>query len=168
YDHTAHAHHYNFLNPFSTRGGYSSFSAPPGYNVIEVYPFNNPLRITFWTPSESTRSIKINFTWSYLAIQISEQKENKLKVACDWDEESLNHYDTNVNFTASVRQRNMIFGFNAPLRGIVDMLGHRFVTIVAICTTQDSVTRLLHIGVELSPSPSDILHRQRLRHQQQQ
>ncbi|CAJ0918475.1 297_t:CDS:2 [Entrophospora sp. SA101] len=50
---------------------------------------------------------KVNFTWSYLAIQISEQKENKLKVACDWDEESLNHYDTNVNFTASVRQRNM-------------------------------------------------------------
>ncbi|CAJ0767111.1 11651_t:CDS:2, partial [Entrophospora sp. SA101] len=32
-------------------GGYSSFSAPPGYKVIEVYPFNNPLRITFWTPS---------------------------------------------------------------------------------------------------------------------
>ncbi|CAJ0630301.1 16149_t:CDS:1, partial [Entrophospora sp. SA101] len=37
--------------------GYSSFSAPPGYNVIEVYPFNNPLRITFWTPSESIKTL---------------------------------------------------------------------------------------------------------------
>ncbi|CAJ0630300.1 16148_t:CDS:1 [Entrophospora sp. SA101] len=51
---------------------------------------------------------KVNFTWSYLAIQFSEQKESKLKVVCDWDEESLNHYDMNVNFTASVRQRNMV------------------------------------------------------------
>ena len=36
----------------------------------------------------------------------------------------------------------MIFGFNASLRGIADMLVHGFVMIVAICAAQDVVVVL--------------------------